>query len=268
VVSNADVALFQAWNPARTTNTLLVAKVNSCGYNFCSQVWDYTLASTMCQDAACVTPVAANTDPIMRINHVEDSSGHLRRYGAGLSEATSPIWRSAVLGAEYDPTTDIKDLLFGPAGVGQWQKAGAMTVFIVAKNDDIGEGSHLLKGSNYLAVAGSAYGALGPGESPYWIAHPTTNLTEPVYLSDIDDGWNIIELRRNGSAWTCRTSGINKVTETNATAWQMVSQGGEYIAGWAFEGDIRRMIKINAFLTDDQADVIVNQIKAEFGDIP
>jgi hypothetical protein len=178
-----------------------------------------------------------------------------------VSDATSP---------SYEPN------IINGLGVGQWDGsddelafsermpldyAGKHVTFIVMKNDDAVNGSHVFNGALYWVVTAYAYnGGLGVGV-PYSLAHFSgsfvDNATDAAPLKNTADGWNVLCLQRNGTDVSMWSGHLVKNAST-VPAYQFVAEyiGRYYGANtdWWMHGKIARITHYNGNYSD--ADVV------------
>lgn len=129
----------------------------------------------------------------------------------------------------------------------------------VFKNLDNTNGSHVLYGSRYSPITGTAYsGNSAFGGNPYQTLHTTTGLyTDGIKLKNTTGGFNIVAIKcRQISAgvfeWT-HVNGLIQATKTVITdSFNWSEIGREYIAGWAAHGQCARIIYYSGIGSDKQ----------------
>ena len=129
----------------------------------------------------------------------------------------------------------------------------------VFKNLDNTNGSHVLYGSRYSPITGTAYsGNSAFGGNPYQTLHTTTGLySDGIKLKNTTGGFNIVAIKcRQISSgvfeWT-HVNGLIQATKkiiTDSFNWSEI--GREYIAGWAAHGQCARIIYYSGIGSDKQ----------------
>jgi hypothetical protein len=237
------------------------------------KVWDLDFNDTtkMFSDTGRTTPVT-NGDKIRVIdNKITPLVGTLltRYLSNAVGDSTSP---------QYDENT------LNGYGVGTWDGSddelsfsermnlaygGKFVTFVVFKNEDVSNGSHLFYDGDYWAVTGNSYnGGLGVGV-PYSIAHFAgsfvDNATGAPPLKN-KTGYNVLVMRRNGTTvdmWT----GL-KEKETATITYQFnITQMGRYYGGntdWWLHGKVARITHYNGNFSDEDVENEITNLGIQY----
>lgn len=200
---------------------------------------DFSDTTTLYQDTAKATPVAANDDPIRVAVNKFAGNDDL----TAPSDTVRPLWKQAALNdlgvAEWDGVDTQLDHAEWPAT--------DFTAFWVVKNVDANAGSHIGSGEIYLAVTGSSYDA-----DPRAVAHVADNSSVGASVMNAGD-FNIVELVRSGTSYTVLVNGQDAGTLTNASGFTLDTIGPFHVMGttfdaWWFDGQLAERIRYSAAL--------------------
>jgi hypothetical protein len=235
---------------------------------------DMNVASYIFNDAAGTVPSANGDDARVIRNNVignfntTPTFGALRRNASAASSGASPKFRTNILNGrsaiEFDGTDDLMtflNLLFEEAG-GKW------TFFIVAENQDNANGSHWMRGENYIARTGASY--IGGLTSSYDVLHPD-NVGENIGLTtknNTSDGPKVTAIRRDGTAFKMWNGNKVSTTSTITSQFSVVDMGLAHTAvgaTWNFDGYLFIFKKYNGVMTDAQVEAEIDRLNSEYG---
>lgn len=265
--SDADITAFEAWNPARTSTSLVRWVGRDAGYyNFLVRDYDFTgVHSAIYSDTTATTPITAG-GAIALVRSSNDPDGSLGRDLTQSTAANRPTWISGGLtgqGADYDGVND--ELTFT-----QSISRGAHTWLVVGSNRDATNGSHFVAGAGASRIL-----AVGPGYSGVATPVPPGHAAGQVYMtthasagstcgSDLPQqgqtstDFNVLVHRRDGSTFTneavANGAAVNQCSVTNTDTFVVTSIGrsGGGITNWELDGRMRRVMQWGVALTDAQ----------------
>lgn len=258
VVNSDDLAAWRAWNPARTSSSLVrFVGPNAGWFNFLSRDYDYTLTDNLYTDTAGTTHVVAAGDAIALVRSGSSPDGHLGRSGSQSTAANRPLWRGTT-GAEWDGSND-------ELTITQTADHGASTWLLVGTNDDTTNGTHFFGSGGRILVTGTSYSGNSPAQAPshadghcYATTHPGTGGTCLSDLLSCSPGAaNALEVHRDGASWTQgvlqlsagAASLVNQCTATNTAQMHFTHMGTPAIGAWDLDGYTRRATEWAADVT-------------------
>lgn len=270
-VSDALIDQFKNYNPSRITTEFP---------SIAQWLLDPNNSAFIFSNSALTTPVVADDvirgfrQQIIGNFNITPAFGALRRQMSSAADASSAIYKVNVINGNavfrFDgsndnyTTTGVPNELFEERG-GKW------TYFVVFKNDDATNGSHIFSGHNYLVITGSGYSGASPPTTvnPYAVSHPDpagtqihTNTKGPGV-----DGFKVIAFRRDGSNLAAWNGDKTKTTSTSSSVFYMTEMGLPNSgpgAAWHSHGDLAWFQKFNGVMTDAQVEAEIDRLNARF----
>ena len=248
-----DITNIEGYNPAKFTGEFTPILQWDLDFDADARIFSDSAATTPIVDDSLIRVVQSNQDSIF---------GPLNRTITSAADASSPEWRDAEKNgkatAEFNPANN--DNFDFPTGNGLTQESGGKwTIFIIAKNDDAINGSHVVSGSGYVPITGSGYsGNSNNGGVPYFTIHPSTGSGQAEYndLVNIEDGYNILVLQRDGATWSAwNGAGVKNTSATNSNSFLITDIGiavAAIGATWNMDGMYCRLIKYNGVMSPSE----------------
>jgi len=165
---------------------------------------------------------------------------------------------------KFDGTDDNYDL---PSAI-----TSGYTIFIVARNLDATNGSHLLKGasgSNYMVVTGDNYsGNSSFGGSEYFTAH-LSDASVPTGLTGLKvktsgDQFNILVFANTGTNYMQVNGFYVETNGTSAAGHNYAKMGDEHLSGWQLDGYVAQAIFYDDRLSDRAIEDIIVTLNSKF----
>lgn len=254
-------AEFDGWNPNRST-AQLVRKKGSDGlptdYSMLRDWYDGQGTTYFYTGLLRATSVTANDDQVRtwanRISIDRDMQGS---GGAG----TYPKYKTAegpiAGGIKFDGTDD--NLAF-PA----WSRSGNWHAFVVIRNDDTTNGSHVFSESGgYLAVVSTNYAS-----PPYAVIHSTTGYSGTGAYLVTPTGFNVIEVAKYDRKLWVRVNGVGALSggsTLSAPVTAYTNMGTEIIAGWQLHGHVYALVHYSTNLPRGYADRVAAYLGTTYG---
>jgi hypothetical protein len=259
--TNPEITELLTLNPTRTASEF--APVLSHWYDF-----DDT--SYMYSDAAATTPVVANDAVRVVKSKTTENFGNTKKRLTSVDVGTSPVFKTSIQNGknvvQYDGVDDNFDLETTMSG----ELGGKWTMFVIGKNSDNSNGSHFLKGGDYLVVTGQNYGGSLP--NPYSVAH-----TDPVGLESCpgltlkgtSSDFFIIALRRNGTSFKMWNGLKQSSTQTVALPFSATDMGihdfGSGTNTWNIHGYYGLLIRYNGAMNDTEVESKIDELNTLYG---
>lgn len=285
-VSDADYALWLAYNPTRNSSTTALQRIYAAGNSLdvdesSGLYFDYdaSLVSTMWTTSAKAAQVANNTDPVGWIENtkaIPTGCGSFTRHAIQSTDANRPTFATNVsnsLGAllfagnTTDTSTHAGDnslLIQGTA------PRGAVTHIIVYRNTTTDPGSHLLWHSNvsYLAVGGAANSTVNRRDLA--VVHPASG-TPLVSATNPNggDSFGIVVIRQEGATakiWMCNRYDLSEVgSATDWGLWNPARIGATGDTNWDLAGNVCQYTKYYTAHSDSTIRKLVNGLATKWG---
>ncbi len=264
VMSGADLTAFRAYNPARDGSSIVTASNTSAAtllpsqLNFLQYWYDFSDASHLWQDTANSVAVAVDTDPIRSAQN-KSSALLLNRDAQANSTGTRPLYRTGIQNSlaagKWDGVDD--NLIFET----DWQRGGAMTVFLVCNAPTINGHPHVMEASStqYWTITGSTYATASS-----FVFHQSGGDSATVAIVN-PDAWNIFELVRNGAITRVFVNGVEgqplvSVGQSNMTQIGLANDGTLYWPGYVAE-----MVVYRAVHTDTNRSLVRAGLASKWG---
>lgn len=255
VWSAGDRTWFYAWNPSRiTTEFPAILDIDL----------DYNDVTKMFQEAAGTTPVAANNDPIGRINPSLPATP-FGSYNKQWTGTNRPLYKTnQINGLGVGEWDGVDDNLTAQGG--EWPRGAKWTAFVIGKNFDATFGSHYLYDSTYLVETGANYiNNPIPGQ-PYFVWHHSAgSLNNAQADYPVISGFNITGAFRNGGQMGPFTQSTIGAAVSMPDACYYSQMGREYVANFWLNGQVARLIMYSGIMTNAQITAKINELKTTYG---
>ncbi|MBX7164813.1 MAG: LamG domain-containing protein [Pirellulales bacterium] len=249
-LSDVQVALYASASPGRSGGA--TAKVLAGGealapqqLSHCHTHYDFSVAAALFQQLERTGAVANDGDPVGAVEH-RGGAALARDATAGANNGTRPAFRpntkNGLAAVQFDGADDQLNFF-------SWCKGAALTVFIVAKNNDVAFGSHYLTGTQYVVQTGSGY--LG-GNNERFVVHPEAGSGLPFLGAEdgvgapvAGEAWHIYEFTRDADVWESSVDGRAGTTVTNTHIFSMDGMGPLSNPGFWLDGYLGEVVKYN-----------------------
>lgn len=266
-MSAPDVALCKAYDVAAAPSTFVRQLALATGggfpwFNHLHRGYDLTDTGKLFSDrTGRTTPVTTLDDPIGTVAHINDSVDAGRDVVAP-SDAARPLYKTDAFGAFFDGVDDQLD-----PNESEGLEGGGVTYVIVGRNEDLTNGSHFLKGAQYVAQSGRDYPS-NPPEGAYFSFHVANAVAAELTQITNKEGANILAVRGLGESLTPYSRGAGVVIEsaskilTRGLQWSSI--GEEFIAGWQLDGRLLCVLVFNAHLSDAQLRIVLTGLADKY----
>jgi len=252
-VSDSELASLNTWDPATNTDRMIFGRDDADGFgSMLNRYYDFLDATTLDDGAGGTPALAAGVDSVA---HKVDSA--LGRAAQADASGDRPTRRS--YGLQFDGTDDnfsVEDLNMNVPS----------TIIIVCDNDDDTDGSHWVSSSvsRILSTGDNYTGNAAANGVAYSLVHPSAGSTAGVDLVT-ETGWNILEVRRDGSSWNQTVTGQNSADSTNANTCVFTDIGDfqPALSDWQADGKVAAILHFHEYLTDDEIAYIRQQLVAQ-----
>lgn len=269
-VTDQIIDQFKNHNPARTSSEFTP---------MVQYLMDMNNSAFIFSDAAGTTPatngVAVRTMRSSTVGNFNTTPafGALRRIWLSAASGSSATYRTNQINGNATIEFDGGDN-YDLTGSGEREfieeRAGKWTLLIVAKNDDVTVGSHIISGSNYITLTGSGYSSGAGLTYPYVVMHtPTVGQDIAIACENpgVDD-YKVIVIRRNGSALSAWNGDKVKVTDSANDIFYATDFGNNLSSvstDWKLDGHVALIKKYNGVLTDEEVEQEIDALNARFG---
>jgi hypothetical protein len=245
LMSASELDLLKKFNPARTSSPLArrISNLNLVSdFSHLHSYYDFSDMTTLFQDVNKTVAVASNNDPI-RVA-VNKASAWTLRDAVATTDANRPLFKTSVqngrAAALWDGVDDHLDFTQE-----LWHGTAQSSTYVVFKNYDQTNGSHLLYSSNtvYAVVTGDNYSG-NPNAVAYVSVHCTNGFaTSAVSIKD-GAAWHLLEIIRDGRWIQVTLDGVQ--IENNSVETFAPYSIGRAIAGWELDGYVYKVVRFSA----------------------
>jgi hypothetical protein len=264
IATAGEITAWKTYNPARHSTEFLIK----------NRDFNPSIEANVFSNSAGTTPITDGGN----MRYTKDAA--ISPFGAlpewiSTSDGVAPLWtqNAGKSYALYDGTKNI--IPSSVAGVTDRdaltpEGCGKFTLFIIASNTDVTNGSHFLAGDDnsdvYMVQTGENY--VGGAPSPYMVIHPNsgfaTNFGDiPAFAGD-----NIYILIRNKANIKQANRDVTTFQETtnqDPFAVKQIGRTANGLTAWSHAGKNYRVIKYSGVMSEARALAIRAELKTFYG---
>jgi hypothetical protein len=257
VLTAGELTDFKAYNPVRDASNFLIKEIE----------YDFNSTANMFADTAKTTPITDNTGIAAVTNKLSTNFGPRTDDLTQNTAGSRPLYQQNIINglgvAEYDGTDDTLQF------VEVTERGGAWVVFVVVKQEDLINGSHMAySGSSvYWTLTGLNYSGNPPGtDNPYSVVHHAVGDGNVVFAEVDLNTYSVIAFRRDGTESKIFTDNHDSQSAASISLqFSFVELGRDAFGSpfsWQLDGNYAKFVKYNGYMTDSEVlaeiDTLVN----------